>query len=246
MKSPLNNLIAQWNRVGAAFTGPMAKRTPDLERMLLDTARLAAKNSRLFTMAATWLGKYGPYVAKDRLKQLTTHELDSEYRPYLGLLLETVQQFDRSTRFNKTISRCSPCANPRPLFDIYLKNQTLRHLAQKNATALSRHWGLWSPEMTMKFDTLRSTNWILENNPKLFFRAVYKGNLRASILAELLHNHGQCESESQLARRCGVTISGLLDAICDLELAGLIKRTLEGRKNKLQLIGQPVRKRPAA
>ncbi len=59
---PLDNLIRRWASLGAGFDasfgGGRLDAAPDdidLERLLLDTARLASSDARLFIMAATWL-----------------------------------------------------------------------------------------------------------------------------------------------------------------------------------------------
>src|ERR1051325_10914724 len=101
-KRLLDSVAAGWARLGAMLNVKAAARTPDLERLLLDTARVASANFRLFMLAASWLAEYGDYVAKHRLARLIGDELEREYRPALGLTLEWAKDHgdSNSSRFN--------------------------------------------------------------------------------------------------------------------------------------------------
>src|SRR5260221_20888 len=77
--------------LGGLFNVAAWGKTRDLERLLLDTARVSGTNVQAFVMAATWLARYGRYLAKRRLAVLIREELGEEYQPVLGLLLEWVQ-----------------------------------------------------------------------------------------------------------------------------------------------------------
>ena len=69
-RSEADRVVRDWTRLGITFASPASPHSPDLERLLLDTARHMAGNPRLFTMAATWLGTYGRWVAHGRLAYL--------------------------------------------------------------------------------------------------------------------------------------------------------------------------------
>src|SRR5687768_15672578 len=101
-----------------------AARTPDVERLLLDTARVASANFRLFILAASWLAQYGDYVAKHRLARLVHDELESEHRPTLGFLLEWAKDHGDSNgfRFNLAIDACGSAQDHRPLLDVERQN----------------------------------------------------------------------------------------------------------------------------
>jgi hypothetical protein len=60
----LDIVAAGWTRLGVMLNVTPARHTPDLERLILDTARIASSNSRLFLLAASWLARYGDYVAR--------------------------------------------------------------------------------------------------------------------------------------------------------------------------------------
>ena len=235
MTDTLHHLIAQWTRLGAAFGARPAKESPDLERLLLNTARLAPQNARVFILAATWLCKYGDLVARHRLKRLVADELDPEYRPVLGLLLAIVRQETRTTHFNAVILECSPADEPKPLFEIERRNDKLRRLAERHASPISREWNLWTRSFGPKEEALRPVRWILKRNPGYRSRADLKGGLRASIVATLAEDPRAGESELRLARECGATRAAVRDSLDDLETAGRVKRSRVGKRRAVSL-----------
>ena len=92
MTDRLDNLLSQWYRLGFAFGIAPGPTSPDLERTLLETARLAPGMARLFIMSATWLHAYGDLIAAHRLRRLIAHELEPRHNPALGLLLDTASR----------------------------------------------------------------------------------------------------------------------------------------------------------
>ncbi len=141
--------VAAWTRLGASFNVPPAKETPDLERLLLDTVRLASGNSRLFIMAATWLSQYSDYVAKRRLEIVIKDELEERYKPSMGFLLDVVNTHchRHQLRFREAIQACHSASIPGPLLKVSRRNSTLMELARQRASALSRKWGCWMEEV---------------------------------------------------------------------------------------------------
>ena len=66
LREQLDRAVFQWSTLGVAFdTAPVgsAGHDIDLERLLLETARLAPAMPRLFVMAVTWLQVYGDALA---------------------------------------------------------------------------------------------------------------------------------------------------------------------------------------
>jgi DNA-binding GntR family transcriptional regulator len=214
-----------------------AENTPDVERLLLDTARAAAANSRLFVMAATWLAAYGDYVAKHRLARLIGDELEPEHRPTLGFLLDWVRSRGgaNGSRFNLAIDACGAAQDARPLTDLEHRSPVFSRLAEKRASPLSRKWGRWMSDFEAKTNAVRPAEWVAEQNPSLLVRALTGGDLRASVLAECQAAGGAIESESELARRCGASRPAVRDAIRSLRLAGLIRCVGRGRGNAIEL-----------
>src|SRR4051812_43582333 len=114
-----HSVAANWSRLGAMINVAPARQTPDIERLLLDTARVSPGNSRLFILAASWLALYGDYVARHRLARLIRDELEPQHRPTLGLALDWAAQHGdlNGSRFNLAIDACGPAAGvPQPLF----------------------------------------------------------------------------------------------------------------------------------
>ncbi len=76
MSKQLDNLLRQWTQIGAGFSAEPDGMTPDLERLLLDTARHAHEMARLFIMAAAWLHRYGDLRGDLRASVLASLRFD--------------------------------------------------------------------------------------------------------------------------------------------------------------------------
>ena len=161
MSERLNNLIRQWTSIGAGFGVEPSYETPDLERLLLETARHASDMARLFIMAATWLRTYGDLIAKHRLKRLIRDELEPEYGPILGLLLDTAQQGTHPLEFQSVTKTLGPAFSSRPLFESERQNAKLADRAERKASQLSREWNLWCQPMQLKVDAIRPASWLI-------------------------------------------------------------------------------------
>jgi hypothetical protein len=236
-KKLLDFVAAGWSRLGAMSNVKAAARTPDLERLLLDTARVASANFRLFILAASWLAQYGDYAAKHRLARLIRDELEPEHRPTLGLLLEWAKEHGDSTgsRFNLAIDACGSARDHRPLLDIERRNSLFTRLAERRASVLSRKWGRWTTDFEVKSDALRPAAWIAEHNPSLVERALTGGDLLASVLAECEADPNGIDSEAEMARRCGASRPAIRSAIRRLELAGRVHLLRIGRAREVHL-----------
>ena len=213
-----------------------ADSTPDLELLLLDTARAASGHARLFILAASWLAVYGDYVARHRLVRLIRAELEAEYRPTMGMLLDWARGHGQRCRLNQAIKACGRPANGRPLLDIDSASPELARLAEREASQLSRKWGRWFAPFDLKHDALRPVRWIAAKNPALAVRALTGGDLVASILAEGIHNPASLRSELDLSRQCGASRPAVREALSKLELGGYAHRTRVGRANAITLL----------
>jgi len=233
-RAEVDRLIAAWTRIGAGFNVEPSPRTPDVERLLLDTARAASRDSRLFAMAMTWLSMYDKLVARHRLARLVATELEPGYRPVLGLLLELAQSAGRGGHFNAVMALCPPAELPGPLFDVDRHNPALAARAERRASPVSQRWNLWTEELPVKKDAIRPAGWIIDHNPVLRARADFKGDLRASILEVLRADASAGASESELARACGVTRMAVRAALADLELGGWVAR--EPSRNRMRTV----------
>ena len=224
MSEHLDNLIARWTRLGAGFSAESLPQTPDLERLILDTARHGPEMARLFIMAVTWLHLYGDLVARHRLRRLAREELEPQHHPSLGLMLDLAQRDAHTRRFGTIIRALPADAHPRPLFDVERTGPLLIARAERRADPLSRHWGRWCESIELKHDALRPARWILANNPSLAARADFRGDLRASVLASLAHDRDAGESELGLARRAGGSRAQVRNSLECLELTGRVRR----------------------
>jgi hypothetical protein len=223
----LKPLIAEWASLGAGFGGEPARTggTPDLERLLLETARRAPAMARLFVMAATCLHEYGDLVAKHRLKRLITEEREEEHRATLGLLLDIAQRGTHPPEFETVIRgmRGRRKGAARPLFDIERETAALAARAERRASAVSRAWGLWCEEIEFRKDALRPAAWMMARHPGLVMRADFRGDLRASIVASLRHDEGAGRNEVALAMRAGGSRAQVRNAPRNLEMTGRVR-----------------------
>lgn len=224
MNDPLDNLLAKWARLGAGFNIAPAAETPDLERLLLATARHGPQMSRLFIMAATWLNQYGDLVAKSRLKRLILAELAPEHRPVLALLLDVAHQGTHPPQFQSIIKSIPPATSAGPLFEIERSNERLCERARRHASPISQKWGLWCAPIEFKPDALRAPRWVMSHNPGFITRADFRGDLRSSILAALKHDDNAGDGESQLARSSGGSRAQVRNALDNLQLTGKVSR----------------------
>lgn len=236
----LDNTIARWARVGVLFGGRPGRRSPDLERLLLDTARLAGDDARLFTLAITWLSQCDGFVARHRLKRLVRDELEPQSQPSLGLLLDLAIEHGASPTLNLVAKQCGSFADPRPLFAVHASSKTRRELARQTACPQAVQRGLWVPDVELKLDALRPAAWIVDHNPAYADRIVRKGDLRASILETLRHDvpGGKLESEQALVELCAANRPAVSAALDDLEREGIrIRRPdpSDRRRNRIQL-----------
>jgi hypothetical protein len=229
VKSDLDPILARWTRLGAGFNIEPADRTPDLERLLVDTARHAPEMARLFIMAASWLGLYAPLVAKARLAMLSRCELDDDQKAALGFLIEASQQAATRPRL-RSISKglrqqvSDPSHRPgKPLFLVSRGNPLLAARARQRASALSDRWGLWCDSFELKGDAIRPREWLFSTSPELRLRADLQGDMRASVLAALHHEPDASRSELHLARLAGGSRSAVRAALDALELAGHVR-----------------------
>ncbi|MBL8877452.1 MAG: hypothetical protein JNM86_16805 [Phycisphaerae bacterium] len=231
---------SRWSRLGAGFYAAPAPRTPDVERLLLETVETWSDNPRLFPMVVTWLVHYSDFVAKHRLKRLISETNDRERRAALGLLLETAMEFGASRDFRYALEVCSPLSPAVPLYEFQRSNKVFAEIAEETASDLSKKWGLWAPEIELKNDAIRPIGYLLEQNPTLVSRVVRKGDLRASILESLrLDANGEARSESEVARLSGASRAAVGAALKALVLEGAVRvlpREVNRRDHRVVLL----------
>ncbi len=236
---PHAKLAAAWSRLGCTLNVAPARRTPDLELLLLETVHEARRNSRLLILAATWLLCYGEFVAKRRLALLVREHLSGEDQPIMGLLLDWVRSRDvrHLHRFDAAIAQCAPAREAGPLLDLNRGDPVLHDLAEKRASLVSRSWGCWMETFEPKLDAIRPAEWVAKHNPSLAIRALCGGDLVATIAADVHAGITDAGSESALARRYGASRAAVRDALRKLKLAGVVKQFSRGRARPVALSG---------
>ncbi|MCE5326379.1 MAG: hypothetical protein LLG01_08165 [Planctomycetaceae bacterium] len=234
MKALDHILVAKWARLGVMFNVPPWRQTPDLEGLLIETVSQIPDNPRLFVMTATWLGRYSPLVARHRLAVMAA-ELPDPASAVLGLLLDTAAEITPAASMEMVRARCRPAPAPMPLFTADRTTPALRAPARSAASTISKRWNVWAEPVDSKADALRPADWVMQHNCSMKVRAVFRGTLRASVLACLEHHVPAGASEAELARLCGVTRKALHEALDHLELCDMIRRSRFGRSYRVSL-----------
>jgi hypothetical protein len=214
-------VAAAWARLGVMLNVAPANHTPDVERLLLDTARLASGNIRLFLLAATWLRRFSSYVAGHRLARLVHDELEDDARPVLGLMLEWAGEIN--LKYAIDVSRGTMSQSGRPLSDAENGMAVLRRQAEQSANALSKKWGRWlsSDAMRMKHDAIRPVSWVARHNSALAARSTL-GDVATSVVAEWPKG-GEVDGAMEVSRRIGASRIATNGALHLLELAGRVE-----------------------
>ena len=217
-------LEPEWAQVGVLFGCEPSGSAPDLERLLLDTARKCPENARLLPLAVTWLVLYGQFVARHRLKRLAFDELEAEARAVLGLLIEAAVECGGTRDLLIVSEVCGPRASPVPLSKVQRGRPALERIAEQRASELSRRWGIWAPPVALREDAVRPVLWLLTQNPEYRARIIRKGDLRASILETLRRDvpRHTAPSVSALTRLSGATRTAVHKALRALELEGVV------------------------
>ncbi len=219
----VNSLESQWAKLGILFNCEPTAQTPDLERLILATARQIGGNARLFPLVVTWLVEYSGFVARHRLKRLISAELEPDHRAALGLILESAIANGGGRELCIPVEACSPCPAARPLFDVHRGNAALERIAANGASALSRKWRVWAPAVALKRDAIRPVGWLLDQNSTFRDRIIRKGDLRSSILEVLRwDSDGHVRSESELARLSGATRTAVRKSLAALMQEGAV------------------------
>jgi hypothetical protein len=222
-----SSVVGRWRALGIAFDARPSGHDPDLERLLLDTARALPAMPRLLPMVATWLQRYGDAVARHRLRRLAVDELAPEGHPALGVLLESADEGLHPARFPMVLKDLRPAAVPQPLFEVESLTPSLRERARRRASACSRRWGGWCEPVEFREDVLEPAQRVLRRHPWLRLAADFRGDLRASVIAALRHDPEARDSEVGLAHAAGGSRAQVRNALANLELTGRATRTRE-------------------
>jgi len=219
-----DKIISQWSRLGAFFNIAPDRQMPDIERLLVQTAECCPQTPRLLPVCVTWLCYYYRLVCRHRLAGFASEIAGHDTSAVLGFILSTVKQHTGTDHFNLVIKVCRPTAPAKPLFIQDRKTQGLAKLAKSRTGGLAQQWGLWCEDIELKEDAVRPLDWLLEKNPELKYRALFGGNLRASIIEMLRFYPEAGQSESALARHCHATRKAVREALDHLEFCQLVSR----------------------
>ncbi len=233
-KTDLDHTISRWTRLGVLFGSRPARTSPDIERLLLDTARLAPSNARLFYLAVTWLSQYGNFVVRHRLKRLVETQLAHLHQPTLAALLGLAVKHGASKELQIAAEACHAAGEAGPLFEVHHQSRVLADLARRSACPEGLRWNLWLPDEPPKLDALRPAHWVIKHNPSYIDRIVRRGDLRASILLTLQQDvpDGNVDSETALARLCSANRIAIRHALDDLEHEGyILRQSVPGIRN---------------
>ncbi len=228
LEPELDAIVDRWRDVGVLYGSDEPALHPaepvDLEQMLLDTVRLMVHMPRLFNTTATWLHAFGDLIAKHRLRRLVGHSLDPSLQPALGALLDTAQQGQTPREFTSVTSRLAPADQPRSIFAIMQQHEAFAVHAQQRTGAIGRRWRIHLIDEPLRPKVLRTARWIMERHPDFVFRADVKGDLRASVMAALIFDHGAGSSELALAAAAGGSRAQVRKALDHLEMTGRVAR----------------------
>jgi hypothetical protein len=178
MKLIEDDLLADWARLGVLWNVPASSRIPDVECLIIDSLSFVRGNARLLVLMTTWLSIFWRLVDRERLLSLAVAASPFE-QATLGLVLETAQQWVTSPVFAVVTSKLAPLTSPRPLFEADQGRPALTRLAELEASAIARRWGLWCMPILQKPKVLRPESWVLDANPLLARRAEAKPSVVA-------------------------------------------------------------------
>jgi hypothetical protein len=221
----VESVLMRWNKLGAAFNVRACESTPDIEKLLLDTAFALPENARLFPVVVSWLCRNYRLVCRHRLAGFAGQIGEKGSLAVLGLILDVVKSRLGIEHFNVVIRKCSPLKDAMPLFAVDRSSEAFTAMAGTGSGEMGIKWGLWCEDVQLKDDVIKSAKWIMAENSHLMNRAVFNGNLRASILETLAYDTDAGQSESVLANRCSVTRKALREALDHLEYCQMIQRS---------------------
>ena len=217
-------IFSQWARLGVLFHVAPSAATPDIEQLLVDTAVILPATPRLLPVCVSWLTLYHRLVCRHRLAGFAAQCAGSDDSAALGLLLDHAAEQAKTDHLNLVLKLCTPAKFPKPLFAVDRLSESLAGLARRNSSPNGLRWGLWCESVGLKKDAVRPLAWVMGQNPALKQRALFNGNLRASILETLAADRHAGQSESLLARHCHATRKAVREALDHLEFCQLIIR----------------------
>ena len=88
----VESVLMRWSKLGIIFNVASADSTPDIERLLVNTAIVLPEQSRLFSVVISWLYRNYRLVCRHRLSGFAEQISSSETSAVLGLVLDIVKR----------------------------------------------------------------------------------------------------------------------------------------------------------
>lgn len=223
----LDELRAQWTRIGGRFTVAAAREHVSPEALLAETARYGEHDERLFFVAATWLGTHLDLLNRHRLGECLG-ALKGKASAVAGALCSVARRVQgaSSDRLEAASSHCDPLESPEPLFQVMDRYPSLIAEAQDGVLPEFERWGLVYHEISLKSGAVRPASWIRSECPELRMRQLLGGTLEADILHLTLEGS---RTASELQSLLGSSYSATHQAAMSLAHRGILERTQEGR-----------------
>lgn len=228
-------ILANWKRLGIMFNVRASSQIADIEKLLVDTAAILGQNARLLPAVASWLCRYHRLVCRHRLAKFASEINSPETLANLGFMLSCVKDKVSTGHFNVAIKCCAKLETPLPLFHIDRSSKSLAILAKSNSCELAIQWGLWCDKVEFRDDIIRQSQTVIKQNPTLKYRALFAGQLKASVLETITYDPQSANSEVALAKACGVTRKALREAVEHLEFCQLVRRNYTAGKIRITL-----------
>jgi hypothetical protein len=228
IRRPEIDTYSAWARLGVGFNAPMARRTPDVERLLATTARLAPRDARLFEMVATWLAVHAQLVAVRRLGVIAESGMTDDDSATLGLMLELAAASGAARSFSPGIRCCRRAPSPGPLYETDRQSKASIELVRRHALPNSLRWGRWIDVCDIRPDLIRPLRWIVDRNSSVISERLSLDDADLSVLLAL-RDAGPAEvvHAAELGRRAGVSrmqASRSLDHLAAIGLADVTRR----------------------
>ncbi len=226
----LHRLASNWARLGVGFNVSPARKTPDIEPLIIETSTVVATDARLFQMAVSWITLNAQLIAVHRLGALVRTMVDSSP---MGLMLELAASAGANRSLRAAIDACTPASVAAPLFDIDRRSTAAAKLVRDHAMPVSRHWGRWIDEFELHSAAIRSLEWTLKHNRTLSQRLVLSdADLSAWLV---LRDASKPIHAAEIARRAGISRMQALRSTQRLGLLGFASspKKLSGPRRRM-------------
>lgn len=230
-------LMRQWARVGALFNVTPWAEPVDLEALVIETARVARGDERLFVMAASWLAEHHHLLDARRLsRQLAP--LEAEHSAVAGALLAmALEGTPGASALAAAVTHCRPAAITTLLFPVLAEIPGWPALVQAEALPLFLRWGFWHNDATLKRNAIRPAAWLVRQCPELRVRAL----LGPGLDAEVVQLAGSApRSAAEVAALAGVTYAAAHAAVARLLGRGVLVRARAGGRGRHVDVNQAV------